>query len=452
MYKAGTKKELQQYFEQPGNQLVVVSGQPNCGKESLIMEFAKDKRCFYYRCREADAGQQLKLMGEEISRQYEVRLLEDTYEEYFTKIRRGDAVKLLLVIDEAQYLLKKDSGFMEAVVKLKKGKLHPGQVMIVLATSDLVWAGQHMERNMGENFRQVDGILKIEDLNFLEVVRAFPEAAVSECVQIYGILGGVPGYLTRWNQEQSLKENICRLVLSEEGYLYGEAERLISRELREMSVYNTILSNIASGKNKLNDLFLETGFSRAKISVYMKNLSQFDIVEKLVSFETGGWDNAKKGIYQIKNTYVNFWYKFVYPHLSDLYRMEPEKFYDAYIAPELDAYLQRYFRNVCMEYLMLLNQLERLPFAIHKMGTWVGKTGTIDIIAQSTDRRNIVGLCNWEKPELTAKMCEEMAESMKKARISSQNYYLFSAKAFSKELIRLTTGDERFTLIDMNEL
>jgi len=82
-----------------------------------------------------------------------------------------------------------------------------------------------------------------------------------------------------------------------------------------------------------------------------------------------------------------------------------------------------------MEYLSLLNQLGRVPFAIHKMGTWVGKTGNIDIIAQSSDRKNIVGLCNWDKPYLTMQMCEEMYESMQKARISSEHFYLFSARA-----------------------
>ena len=83
-------------------------------------------------------------------------------------------------------------------------------------------------------------------------------------------------------------------------------------------MYNTILSAIARGKNKLNDLFLDTGYSRAKISVYMKNLSHFDIVEKVVSFETGGWENAKKGVYQIKDTFVNFWFKFVF---CDVFRI-----------------------------------------------------------------------------------------------------------------------------------
>lgn len=80
--------------------------------------------------------------------------------------------------------------------------------------------------------------------------------------------------------------------------------------------------------------------------------------------------------------------------MSDLYLLKPHEFYDRYIAPELGTYLKRYFRNVCMEYMMLLNQMGRMPFPVHKIGTWVGKTGNIDIIAQSTDRRNIVGLCS----------------------------------------------------------
>ena len=114
--------------------------------------------------------------------------------------------------------------------------------------------------------------------------------------------------------------------------------------------------------------------------------------------------------------------------------------------------MNRYFCDVCMEYLQLLNQIGRVPFAIHKMGTWIGKTGTIDIIAQSSDRRNIVGLCNWEKPYLTMEMCGKLQESMKKARVQSNHLYLFSAKAFDPELVELAKTDTRYELIDMNEL
>ncbi len=445
-------KTLEELYAKTGNQLVIFYGKKESKKEQFLKKFTEGKKFFYYRCRQASAEEQKRMMGDEIARRFDVRLQKHTYDEYFNRIKSGDPSKLVVILDEAQYALKKDPELLKSIVKLRTKRLYPGPVLIVLTSSSCVWAGYEAEEMFGEDARRIDAFVKIEDRNFLEFVRSFPEYPVGECIRIYGVLGGVPGYMEHWDRTKDFKENICRLVLSADGKLFGAAEAEIASELRELSVYNTILSAIAQGHQKLNDLFQTTGFSRAKISVYMKNLSHFDIVEKLVSFETGGWENAKKGVYQIKHTFINFWFKFVYPNMSDLYLLTPSEFYDRHIAGELNAYLGRYFRNVCMEYLSLLNQMERLPFEVHKMGTWVGKTGNIDIIAQSSARENLIGICNWDKPMLTVDMCEEMAEAMLQARISSEHYYLFSATAFEPELVELTRRDPRFILIDMKEL
>lgn len=437
--------KLEDLYKASGNQLVVMYGRKGCQKEQLIKEFLSGKKFFYYRCRQASALEQSNMMAREITRQFDVKLQKHTYEEFFTRVKTGDPSKLVVVIDEAQYIVKKDPEFVEAIKKLKNKRLYPGPVMIIIASSSMVWTRQEAS----ELFKNV---MKVEELNFLEVVRTFPDMSVPEIIKTYGVLGGVPSYLDKWNSKASFKENICNLILAQDGALFTEAEDVISSELRELSVYSTILGTIARGQDKLNDLFHETGFSRAKISVYMKNLAQFDIVEKVISFETGGWENAKKGVYQIKDTFINFWFKFVYPNQSDLYILSPEEFYDKYIEPDINDYLNRYFRNVCMEYLLLLDQMDQLPFKVHKIGTWIGKTGNIDIIAQSTDRRNIIGFCNWNEPELTMDMCEKMAEAMEKARLSSDNYYLFSATSFEEALHTYVTRDPRFKLINMNEL
>ena len=217
-------------------------------------------------------------------------------------------------------------------------------------------------------------------------------------------------------------------------------------------MYHTILESLAGGRRKLNELYKETGFSRAKISVYLKNLMGFDVVEKVSSFETGGWENAQKGLYQIKDTFINFWFKFVYPHLSDLYRMKEEEFYDRYIAGELETYLTPYFTKVCMEYLELLDSGNKLPLQIHKMGTWVGKKGMIDIIAQNSVRENLICLCNWMEPRMTFEMCQQLFRSMEQARVAANYYYLFTAKAFDEKLVRMVSQDSRILLVDMNKI
>lgn len=452
MFKQSELKRLEDLYVESGNRLVVLYGPMNCEKEALIGSFIGDKKYFYYRARQASDVEQRRMMGEEVARKYDIKLQKYTYEEYFNRVKSGDPTKLVVVIDEFEHIAKKDPEFIESILKLKNRRLYPGPVMIILASSSIVWVEQDMNEVLGDAVKKIDASIKIPNLNFLEVVRLFPDLFVSDIIKIYGVLGGVPGYLSRWNKNKSFKQNICDLILSEDGYLFDMAEKIVSSELRELSVYNTILLAIAKGENKLNDLFHYTGYSRPKISVYMKNLSHFDIIEKVVSFETGGWDNAKKGVYRIKDTYVNFYYKFIYPHLSDLYIMGADEFYDTYIEKELDEYLNRYFINVCMEYLSLLNQIRRLPLVVTKMGTWVGKEGNIDIIAQSTDRQKIVGLCNWEKDELTMDMCKDLFASMKKAKIDSKHIYLFSAKAFAPEVVAMAKEDTRFELIDMNEL
>ena len=58
---------------------------------------------------------------------------------------------------------------------------------------------------------------------------------------------------------------------------------------------SSILAALAAGKYKLNDIYAQTGFSRAKISVYIKNLIELDVVEKVFSFDALESRGYRKG-------------------------------------------------------------------------------------------------------------------------------------------------------------
>ena len=450
--RAAEVKPLEEEYQKDGNRLVIYYGDENSQKEQLLKYFIQGKKAFYYRARPASEKQQRAMMGEQIVEQYNANLSKYTYDEYFNRMKSGDSSKLVVIIDEFQHIAKKDSTFMESILKLKAKRLYPGPVLIILASSAFKWIEEEGKELFAGNLKKVDRMIRLRDMNFLELVHAFPDYSVSECVQAYGVIGGVPAYVNRWNGKKDLKYNICKLILSQNGVLFHEAERVVGRELRELSVYDTILCSMAAGNRKLNELFHDTGYSRAKISVYIKNLMAYDIVEKINVFESGGWENAQKGLYQIKNTYIHFWYKFVYPHLSRLYELTTEEFYKRYIEKDLDEYLNRYFIKVCKEYLILLNAHGQMPFEVVKMGTWIGKKGNVDIIAQDSMRRNIVAVCNWSEPELTDEMWEELIFSMKQAKIKAEQYYLFSAKSFDEKIQKRAEENPLIKLIDMNEL
>ena len=445
-------KKLDAIYQSAGNNFVMLYGRLGCGKEALLDEFTTGKSYFYYRSRQCSDAKQLMYLDDQISSTYGKANGSANYEESFKKFSSKDGSKLIVIIDEAQYAIKKSNDLFESLVALKNKKLYPGKVMIMVVSSSLVWTENAFNEIVPDAKSVVDDVIKMENHSFLDVVRAFPSYSVAQCVSTYGIIGGVSDYLDRWNGRKSIKANVCENILSPTGYLYSAAEGYISSELRELSCYDTILGSIAAGNEKLNDLFEDTGYSRAKISVYMKNLAAFDVVDKVVSFETGGWDNTKKGIYRIVDPYVNFWFTFIYPHLSELISFTPEKFYDTFIEPKLDEYLQNYFVDVCREYLHLLNMVGQLPIKLSKIGTWLGKEGTIDVIGQSDNRENVVGICNWTEKLMGYESYEKLLESMKQARITANTIFLFSATRFDSKLIQLSKENNSIVLVDMTEL
>lgn len=449
----GRNKEqryLEDCFKKQGNQLVILYGRKGVGKTTLIREFCKDKKFVYYQARQASELQQRKMLAEEIERKYDIVLKEKTFDLMFSGIRSTDASKLVLVIDEFHYILKKDKTFEESLEKLLNKQLYKGTVMVILISSSISWVEQDMVLQLRRCASKIN-LLKIKEFSFIDTVHSFKEYSVYQCIIIYGILGGVPEYMGHWNSKEGIRENICSLILKDTGLLYREAEDYIGQELREIAIYNTILYTIASGKIKLNDIYNHTGFSRAKISVYMKNLMQFEVIEKIYSYQTKGREHTMKGVYGIKNPFINFWYRFVYPNLSDRELLEPEEFYEKFIEPDLVEYAERYFIKVCGEYLKLVNKIGKLPIQIDKMGRWVGKEGMIHIIAQDKEKHSLIGQCNWVEEKMTYEMCEHLFYCMEQAKIMADYYYLFSAK-FDDTLIRVAKADSRIVLVDMNQL
>ena len=215
--RAAEVKPLEEEYQKDGNRLVIYYGDENSQKEQLLKYFIQGKKTFYYRARPASEKQQRAMMGEQIVEQYNANLSKYTYDEYFNRMKSGDSSKLVVIIDEFQHIAKKDSTFMESILKLKAKRLYPGPVLIILASSAFKWIEEEGKELFAGNLKKVDRMIRLRDMNFLELVHAFPDYSVSECVQAYGVIGGVPAYVNRWNGKKDLKYNICKLILSQNG-------------------------------------------------------------------------------------------------------------------------------------------------------------------------------------------------------------------------------------------
>lgn len=131
--KTSILKELETIYGKSGNQLYVLYGRTDSEKEQLLKAFLSDKKYFYYRCRQASGQEQRKQMETEIRQKFSANITKHSYDEFFNRIKSGDASKLVVVIDEFQLIAKKDASFMESIEKLRMKRLYPGPVLTFCA-------------------------------------------------------------------------------------------------------------------------------------------------------------------------------------------------------------------------------------------------------------------------------------------------------------------------------
>lgn len=459
---------LEESYRSRKNTLTILYGRNGIGKTALLKEFMKDKPGVYYSAPQASGQAQKNLFAREIREQTgeNGNILkvqsewsetgndgqDEQYEQLLARTVRLSSETRLIVIEEFQNIIRQDDCFMEALAKLIGGELYTEPVMVVCTSSSVNWVENSLLSSAGAKTYAVTGFIKLKELNFADTVRMFPKFSVSDCILLYAVTGGVPSYMTAFSEELDVRENICRNVLLQGQRLRTEGGDYIKAELRETSVYNTILYYIAGGACKLNELHLLTGFGRDKISVYLKNLMEREIVEKNYSWDAGGKEFARKGLYQIQSGYTEFWFKYLYGRESELERLEPPVFFERYIADSLNAFAEETFIKAATQYITGMNDKGTLPLKIKRFGRWWGKNGDIDLVACDEAQHYLVGKCSWLSDVFTFERFEELMYNINLAGIGKDYIYLFSKGTFDEELTAFAQENENVRLICQKDL
>lgn len=423
-------ERLEAFYASERSGIVVLYGRSGIGKTALTRRFLQGKQAGYYTARRVTTKEQFLCMKQE----WKTEEASDFYEA-FTALYASYAVggKFVLVLDEFRNLLEDSTEFLAAFLRFYAEHHGDGTLLVLLLSSSVSWVENEMTGVLGNAARLVQGFIKLKEFSFMELAGYHKGSSVQENIYTGAVLGGIPAYLRLWNEKDSFKDNIVRLFLSEDAPLFEEAERYLKKELRELSAYNTILAALAQGKYKLNDIYAQTGFSRAKISVYLKNLTELDCTEKLFSFDTSEQRSVQKGLYRIREPFLRFWYRFVYPNLSEIALGHGEQVYETCIAPQLTEFVQESFSDVCSEYLQVMNRYGQLADSYGSFGVWYGKIGKIDVAAKTAQGNCLVGFCDCGTGITELPVLKRYGEILESAVLKPTECYCFSMQGFSKE-------------------
>jgi len=291
--------------------------------------------------------------------------------------------------------------------------------------------------------------------SFYEAVQFFPSYSNLDKVLVYSVLGGIPYYLKQFDPDIPIGENIKANILGRGSILYSEVEFLMRQELRETSVYNTIIGAVALGNTRLNDIFQKTQIEKTKLTVYLKNLTDLGIMRREFPVADGikRQANVQRGLYQISDHFFRFWYAFVFPNMSELETGDAQGIYRHVVQPSLERYASHAYEDACREYLRRLNRQDKLPFHFTRIGRWWEKGTEIDILAADQEGKHyLVGECKFKtSPFDLADLNAPLGKFRPDKRAARVYYCLFSRSGFTNE-VRKAAKDQGIELVELDRM
>jgi len=441
----GRQDELAKFEKRYGSadsELVFLYGRRRIGKTEFLRRFADDKKTFFFSASESHDNEQRE--------RFTQSMLSFGFDGDPASLRGWESIlrnlrklrcdgKTLVIIDEFQYMFAGNRSIPSILQNVWDEHLSKENIMIVLCGSAMSFIENEVLGSKNPLYGRATAIFKMNELPFGEAAMFFPEYTLNEKVTVYAILGGIPFYLKQFSPRLSVEENMRQNIFSSETILYNEAEFMLKQELRETATYNTIISAIALGSTKLNEISQRTMIESSKLNVYLKNLTDLNIVTKeySISDTLKKSANIRNGLYKISDNFFRFWYRYVYPNRSDIEAGYAGPLVEEVVESVSTEYTSLCFEELCIEYIRKLNALRKLPFTAKQIGRIWSKGFEIDIGA--TDGRTILlGECKWSVSPVGIDTLNDMMDkiALNKELVGYKEYliYLFSKSGFTKAL------------------
>lgn len=306
----GREKELadlNELYSQEKFQLLVLYGRRRVGKTTLLNEFCKDKDTIFYSAEQSNSKLNLEKFSSVVFNFYEEHNLEpfSSWTNALSYIEeRQKNKRLVLVIDEFPYLVKKNKALLSELQHLIDHKLSSGNLFMILCGSYMGFIEKEVLGSKSPLFGRRTAQLRMKPFSYQTSSQFLNGFSDTEKLELYGAFGGTPLYLQQINAKESFEENIKRAYLKITSYLYEEALLLLRQEVQEPGVYSAIIEAIAGGHTKANEISTKIGEDSAKCLKYIKTLCELGILYKETPF--GEKESSRKNIYGISDFMFRF--------------------------------------------------------------------------------------------------------------------------------------------------
>lgn len=452
-------RKLNKRYHAGDFECIIIYGRRRVGKTTLINEFCKDKPTIFFSALNTTEIENLESLSKSIMN-YE-RPDMDAFPEFKTYDAALDELtalsmheRIVFVIDEYPYLAKAKPSISAMLQHIIDHKWNNSKMFLILCGSSMSFMENQVLGQESPLYGRRTGQFKIAPLDYKESAVFHPDLSTEDNALIYGITGGVPHYINKLGVKKSVDEALLDNLFDRSSYLYEEPANLLKQELREPAIYNAIITAIAQGASRINDIALKTGQENSVVSKYLGTLIDLGIVKK----ETPVTEKiGKKTIYELADNFFRFWYRFVPANMSAIDSGRIQKSYANTIKKNLSDYMGLTFEHMCRDYLLYYEK--ELPIELNQVGQWWGtnnknkKQVQIDIVGTPVEGDEyIIGSCKYRNEKIgldELELIREYAQVFGKGK--KYYYYIFSKGGFTEGLIQAQNCGE-VRLIGLDDL
>lgn len=438
-------------------EFAVIYGRRRVGKTALLSKFVEDKSTIFFTGVETNEKQNLENFSRCIM-EYNTEIPIDTSFssfqsalEYVFELAKNK--RIVLVIDEYPYVARASKSVASTLQLLIDKYKDSSKLFLILCGSSMSYMEDQVLAYKAPLYGRRTAQLKIKPFDFFESCCYFTKFSNMDKALAYGIIGGTPQYLAQIDDSLSIEDNIKNTHLNPTSSIFEEPNNLLKQEVREPAIYNAVITAIATGCSKMNEISNKVGEDTSICSSYIKNLITLGIVKKESPY---GEKSSRKTIYSIEDNIFRFWYRFVPENASIISRGASDLAYKR-IAPELSSYMGSVFEEICKQYLWKLLLEDKCHVNFSDLGRWWGtnpqtkKQEEIDIIGADKDSA-LFAECKWINEKVDLSVLETLVKRSEMFQFNKKHFYIFAKNEFTKGCIDKAAQMGNVTLISFERM
>lgn len=192
------------------------------------------------------------------------------------------------------------------------------------------------------------------------------------------------------------------------------------------------------------------GVQASQLTAFLKKLMDLDIIEKQVPVTESSPEKSKKGLYFIKDNFLQFWFRFVFPYQSYL-EIDNLTFVEEKIRKELIYLVSNVFETLSRQMMFRLE----LAIIFEKCGRWWDKDSEIDVVGVSGNDEIIFGECKWSDNLVGLSVLKDLKLKTKDVLWGTSNrkeyFVLFSKSGFTADLIQYKKENANLFLVSIEQ-